>query len=870
LDSDPSGGTRFYRLSDSIGIASTKLAFLVLLLMFPLSIAGCLDPCNDCVTAQAGGPGTFSATGPLDEERAFSSAAILPGDASVLVVGGGRLPGYLTRSQIYDPAAAPSASATPMFVSDAELKSARANHTSTLLKDGHVLVCGGDNGLEALNSCEIYTPAPSSTGAFEDAASMFATRTHHTATLLKDGRVFIAGGSPSVATTANGDIVPHGALDTAEFFEPATGNFVGVFDAMTTPRSEHTATLLDDGTILLVGGVDENGTALASAEIFDPHAQTFTPTVGTLEVARFDHTATLMHCGNGCGFDGEVLITGGFNNASQSISVAEIYKPSDKSFHQLASTLMTPRALHTASELDNVGVLIAGGVNNDPSNNFINLNTAEIFDFSSEEFVMLTSTMSDAPSGRSGAAAAQVSINGSPQILITFGGGADFNGAFFSSLPSSAQFDPVSETFSVGPASPPLTACSNTTLNPFGCAVTRAAHTATTLDDGRLLIVGGYEATAVRLPTAEIYTVKDKGFVPTTHDMNEARVFQTSTVIAMGANNAGDIVIAGGEPLCDGTAERYHVSDGTFIPIGPMTSSNRCSFFTATPLSDGRILYTGGFDINFNALNTAELYNPATDSFTAVGNMSTARWGHAAIQLNDGTGDVLIVGGNTCSGSMECSGFVTSAELFVPTPTGGSFTHISTPLNDDRFFASVSNLPANATAVTPNGVLIAGGSGDNTAEIYAPTNRTFQPASSPMSFIRFFQTATTINFSDMSQLILITGGSGRNAFNDLIPISSAEIFDPNRGVFCGTGNMTTPRAFHSATQLNPNSADVEVLVAGGYGGNASLGTAELYNPDSKGCSATENAPQVKSIAGLSEHLRTRIMENLRAMSQIGY
>ena len=152
------------------------------------------------------------------------------------------MPGYLTRSQIYDPAVTPSASATPVFVSDAELKDARAHHTSTLLKDGHVLVCGGDNGLEALNSCEIYMPSHSSTGAFEDAASMFATRTHHTATLLKDGRVFVAGGSPAVKTVvgANGmgnpinDVVPSGALDTAEFFNQKTGNFVGVFDAMTT------------------------------------------------------------------------------------------------------------------------------------------------------------------------------------------------------------------------------------------------------------------------------------------------------------------------------------------------------------------------------------------------------------------------------------------------------------------------------------------------------------------------------------------------------------------------------------------------------------------------------------------------------------
>ena len=80
-----------------------------------------------------------------------------------------------------------------------------------------------------------------------------------------------------------------------------------------------------------------------------------------------------------------------------------------------------------------------------------------------------------------------------------------------------------------------------------------------------------------------------------------------------------------------------------------------------------RILYAGGFDINENVLNTAELYNPKDDSFTpTANNLITPRWGHAAVQLNDGTGDVLIIGGADCSGGTGCSGsdFLSSAELF--------------------------------------------------------------------------------------------------------------------------------------------------------------------------------------------------------------
>ena len=850
--------------------------------MLPLSTTGCLDPCNSCATVPASGPGTFSLTGPLSEERAFSSASIMPDQMSVLVAGGGRLPGYLTRAQIYDPAA----TATPaMFTSDAELKDARANHTSTLLKDGHVLVCGGDNGLNALNSCEIYIPA-SGTGSFEDAASMFATRTHDTATMLKDGRIFMAGGSPSVKTVTYvdnmnntvTDVVPSGALNTAEFFEPKTGNFVGVFDAMTSTRSEHTATLLDDGTVLLVGGVDQNGAALASAEIFDPRTQTFIPTLGSLTVARFDHTATLIHC-KGCDFDGDVLIAGGFNNASNSINFAELYVPANKSFSP-PRLMNAARALQSATELDDGSVLIAGGVDNNVSNTFVTLNSAEVFEVNASA---TTPAGSFVPVGnmadmRAGAAAQEIRIGGNPQILITFGGTADFNGAFFSSLGSSARYDPGTMSFKAGPVSPTNSACSNTNINPDQCAVTRAAHTATVLKDGRLLIVGGYEATAVRLPTAEVYNLKSGKFTALTAEMNEPRVFQTSSVIASGAMHAGDIVLAAGEPLCDSSAERYDVTGQKFVPLGSMTST-RCTFFTATPLDDGRILYTGGLDKSENVLNTAELYDPATDSFTAVGNLNTPRWGHLAIKLNDGTDDVLVMGGNTnpgtCFNASCIAGFVKTAELFVPTASGGSFTPITAPMSESRFFGTANNLASIANpahAVPANAVLIAGGSGDNVAELYDPTAQTFALAGNTMNFIRFFQTGTDLLFSTKEvtnkELVLIAGGSGRNAFASLIPISSAEIYDPSINEFCLTGNMTTARAFHSATLLDPGAEDAKVLMAGGFGDNSSLGSAELYTPEVNGCSGTNKAAQVKSVEGLSDRVGASLIGHLRAISRV--
>src|SRR5580698_4961541 len=150
------------------------------------------------------GPGTFGLTGSLSQDRAFASTAPLPDGNSVLVAGGGRLPGEVARAQIFDP------SSGNAFVGDAELVTPRANHTATLLPNGRVLIAGGDDGIEALNAAELYIPSKVGLGTFVATSKTVAPRTHHTATLLKDGRVLIAGGSPAVAQVS----VQNGMLQT--------------------------------------------------------------------------------------------------------------------------------------------------------------------------------------------------------------------------------------------------------------------------------------------------------------------------------------------------------------------------------------------------------------------------------------------------------------------------------------------------------------------------------------------------------------------------------------------------------------------------------------------------------------------------------
>ena len=154
--------------------------------------------------------------------------------------------------------------------------------------------------------CSASRSAAQSPGTFTATGNMTTPRFFHTATLLADGRVLIAGGDMIEARAP-------GAFNTqssAELYDPRTGTFTATGN-MTTPRSGHTATLLPDGRVLIAGGGRTNANAgaladpaLASAELYDPGTGTFSAT-GEMSTPRFGPTATLLN-------NGKVLIAGGF------------------------------------------------------------------------------------------------------------------------------------------------------------------------------------------------------------------------------------------------------------------------------------------------------------------------------------------------------------------------------------------------------------------------------------------------------------------------------------------------------------------------------------------------------------------------------
>ncbi len=243
----------------------------------------------------------------------------------------------------------------------------RSGHTATLLPDGRVLIAGGmRRNQDFYKSAELYDPA---TGRFQPTGEMSIGRVGQIAVLLPTGKVLVAGGW-----------VGHGGTDSAELYDPATGRFTAIAK-MNSHRGRPSATLLADGDVLIAGGEREDNESLASAEIFHVKTLSFQPT-GLMHHARVSHTATLLN-------DGRVLIAGGY--AGDVTSNAEIYDPKTGTFTETGS-MGIARCKHTAGLLPDGRVLVAGGSDNRGWKG--NLASAEIYDLRSGKFTA-TAAMND-------------------------------------------------------------------------------------------------------------------------------------------------------------------------------------------------------------------------------------------------------------------------------------------------------------------------------------------------------------------------------------------------------------------------------------------------------------------------------------------
>lgn len=325
---------------------------------------------------------------------------------------------------------------------------ARQQHTATLLQDGRVLVAGGEN-LQggSLHSAELYDP---STGEWSLTGSLHDGRLSHTATLLPDGRVRVIGGLDYDW--------PQRDLKSAELYDPATGTWSQTGD-MAMKRLWHTATLLPNSKVLVVGG---SGRAQYDSEVYDPGTGTWSFT-GPLARAITSQTATLLQ-------DGEVLIAGGKSN--RVMGFAELYDVANGLWKRI-DNLPYARYGHTATPLPDGTVLVAGGFNYNNGNR--TLRSAELYDPLSTTWSRAT-PLRDARSGHT------ANLLSSGEVLVAGGGTAVIQNT------SCEEYDPTNQTWDrTGP------------LN-----VARVLHTATLLPNGKVLAAGGGNNSGI-LGSAELF-----------------------------------------------------------------------------------------------------------------------------------------------------------------------------------------------------------------------------------------------------------------------------------------------------------------------------------------------------------------------------
>ncbi|CAF1236243.1 unnamed protein product [Adineta steineri] len=267
-----------------------------------------------------------------------------------------------------------------------------------------------------------------------------------------------------------------------------------------------------------------------------------------------------------------------------------------------------------------------------------------------------------------------------------------------------------------------------------------------------------------------------------TGNMANARYYHTASVLSN-----GKVLVTGGAENTTSflnSAELYDPSTGTWTTTGNMTIAPY--LHTASVLPNGNILVAGGS--SYNTLNSAELYDPITGIWTTTSNMTSARYRHTASVLPNG--NILVAGGSSYN-------TLNSAELYDPST--GTWTTTGN-MTDARYRHTASVLSNGKVLVTgglSNGYIL------NNAELYDSSTGTWTTTGN-MANARRDHTACVLS----NGKVLVTGGES----NGYIYLKSTELYDPSTGTWTTTGNMSNARAYHTASVLSNG----KVLVAGGF------------------------------------------------------
>ncbi len=399
------------------------------------------------------------------------------------------------------------------------MSAGRAFHTATLLNNGKVLVTGSyaPGPVNSLASAELYDPASDTWSA---APSMGVGRAFHKATLLNNGKVLVTGGHTGFLITAS-----------AELYDPATNTWSAA-PSMSTPRFEATATLLTSGKVLIAGGFGYDGGVRSSAELYDPASNTWSA-VSQMSTARERHTATLLN-------NGKVLVTGG-ESADATLASVELYDPASNTWSE-APSMSSSRFWHAATRLGNGKVIVTGGRSGSDG-----VASVDMYDPASN-------TWSAAPNLSAYRFYHRATLLSNGKVLVSGGYGAA-SGSYGVEA-STELYDSATNTWSMGPS----------------MSSGRTGHTATLLNDGRVLVTGNeccaasaelYDPGVPAATTLTVSAVVHLTFV----GLNITLPFSaTLTRTSTGAPVVGRTVrfVSGAGPACSATTNAQGVASCTY------------------------------------------------------------------------------------------------------------------------------------------------------------------------------------------------------------------------------------------------------------------------------------------------------------------
>jgi hypothetical protein len=509
----------------------------------------------------------------------------------------------------------------------APMSIARSQHTATQLNSGRVLAVGGIISGGRTNSAELYNPA---FGTWSTAASMTTTRSEHSATRLANGKVLVAGGTKGTGAGTK--------LNSVELYDPDTNTWSPAAP-MSVIRTGHSAVLLNNGKVLVVGGRNSGG-SLDSAELYDPVADSWSSPAGSMAAKRYLCSATLLN-------DGRVLVAGGedYNNNTTPTDSAQIYDPATNSWSDVAP-LPLARYRHTATLLNNGMVLMTGGRDDtDSFNTFVGF-----------------------------------------------------------SIEYAAVYDPVNDIWNFGNI----------------MSSQRAGHSATLLSDGTVLVAGGEDSSGNSLSSAELYdplgnSWSDAGSMASARYNHSALLLPNNMVLVTGGTNNSSVSVSSAD-LYGNDATAPVVSAFT-LPATATSLTVPVSSFTATDNAavTGYLVTTSATKpaadaAGWTATAPANAIAAAPGSVTfyawakdAAGNVSAALTATVIITLSDNTAPVV----NDFTLPATATSLTVSVNLFTATDnvgvTGYLITTSATPPAADAA-GWTAGAPATVTAAAPGSV----------------------------------------------------------------------------------------------------------------------------------------------------------------------